>query len=245
MEAVKVPDENASSSDMRYGVAQHTAPRMTVSPALDGETFVHLLRSLGLGAKHASAVRALCNVVAKAGLVLIVQGIGARLLAQSWCGFVGSGRGIVLEGAVGNTDDQYMNDLIAQRHSAIGLLDANLSPIDVYARPLIDCTMRFLSARHEDADSVAVLMTLSDGVAALPIPAMLKRISVSISLEDSPSYIPQDDARALLDADDDFNVPPWLRSLWKPAQARLVRAFRETTIEDAAIALSLISDSSE
>lgn len=245
MDAVKVPDEKASSIDRPNGMMQHAVPRMTVSPALDGETFVHSLRSLGLGAKHASAVRALCNVVAKAGLVLIVQGIGARLLAQSWCGFVGVGRGIVLEGAVGITDDHGMIDLMAQGHSAIGLLDANLSPIDVYARPVIDCTMRFLSERHEGADPVAVLMTLSDGVAALPIPNMLKRVSVSISLEDSPSYISEDDARALLDADDDSAMPDWLSALWKPAQACLVQAFKQTAIEDAAIALSLISDSSE
>ncbi len=72
----------------------------------------------------------------------------------------------------------------AEAPDVLVLLDANLSPLEVYGRTLIDCAVD-RAIRETTSDGPVVLMSLSDSVLALSIPRELRRVSVTIDLDES------------------------------------------------------------
>jgi len=153
-----------------------------------------------------------------------------------------TGTGKVLECGIGITDDSVVRAVVAEAPDVIAILDANLSPMDVYARPVVDAVQRRLSGAGGTTRATKMLMTVSSGVAALPIPAVVGSVSLRVSIDRIPTFLQESDVASRLEemaaCDKDMG---WLSRIWKPAGIRLLNHFRSMPLDDAALALSVLA----
>ena len=201
---------------------------------------IETLRALGVTPKCARAIEAVGKLAHECGLILVVDGLAARIAAESWAG-CGAGIGKVLECGVGVTDDSLVRAAIADAPEALAVLDANFSPLDVYARPLIDIVQRRLSGTSATGSATKILMSVSGGVAALPLPLVVESISLRVSLDRIPAFIQEGDVAARpeeIETSDELVA--WFAGIWKPAGARVLNCLRSMPIDDAAFALSAL-----
>jgi hypothetical protein len=237
METVSHTEASASVAPQALAAkSQMDVRNPTTSFAIDTR-----LRSFNIAGKHSSALQIAGKVITDAGLILIVEGMGARLAVESWCYSFGVKKCVVLECAFGITEDQQLKALMQEGPELIAILDANLSPIDVYARPVLDSITDFLSGPLENRELLRVILSTIDSLASLPIPKELERISVRISLDTPPQFISDAEAKMVAELDLDEDEPPaWLTRLWGPAAKRLHKLISELDIENAALAISAI-----
>lgn len=196
---------------------------------------------LGVTPKCARAIDVVGKLAHECGLILIIDGLAARIAVESWLGCA-AGNGKVLDCGIGITDDSVVRAVLAEAPDGIAILDANLSPLDVYARPLIDAVQRRLSGSVRTASATKMLMSLSSGVASLPVPTVVESLSLTVSLDRIPTFMQESDVASLLEemASSDEEVG-WLKRIWKPARAQLLNHFRSMPLDDAALALSAIA----
>lgn len=85
-------------------------------------------------------------------------------------------------------------------------------------------------------------MSVSSGVAALPVPAAVESVSLRVSLDRIPTFLGESDVASRLEemATSDEEVG-WFTRLWKPAGVRLLNHFRSMPLDDAALALSALA----
>lgn len=199
------------------------------------------LPALGVTPKCARAIQVVGQLAHECGLILIIDGLAARIAAESWLGGI-AGTGKVLECGIGITDDSVVRAVVAEAPDVIAILDANLSPMDVYARPLVDAVQRRLSGAGGTTRATKMLMSVSSGVAALPIPAVVESVSLRVSLDRIPTFLQESDVASRLEemaaCDKDIG---WFLRIWKPAGIRLLNHFRSLPLDDAALALSVLA----
>lgn len=199
------------------------------------------LPALGVTPKCARAIQVVGQLAHECGLILIIDGLAARIAVESWLGGI-AGTGKILECGIGITDDSVVRAVVTEAPDVIAILDANLSPMDVYARPLVDAVQRRLSGAGGTTRATKMLMSVSSGVAALPIPALVESLSLRVSLDRIPTFLQEDDVASRLDemAGCDKDVG-WFVRIWKPAGIRLLNHFRSMPLDDAALALSVLA----
>ncbi|MEQ1804788.1 MAG: hypothetical protein ABL900_05360 [Burkholderiaceae bacterium] len=212
--------------------------------AVDGNSarVSETLPALGVTPKCARAIEVVGKVAHECGLILIIDGLAARVAVESWLG-CGAGTGKVLECGIGITDDSAVRVAVAESPEGIAILDANLSPLDVYARPLIDAVQRRLSGTGGSGSATTrMLMSVSNGIAALPVPAVVESVSLRVSLDRMPTFLKESDVAPRLDemaaADDEVG---WFTRIWKPARVRVLDHLRSMPLDDAALALSALA----
>ena len=85
-------------------------------------------------------------------------------------------------------------------------------------------------------------MSVSCGVAALPVSAVVESVSLKVSLDRVPTFLPESDVESLLEemtaSDDELG---WFTRIWKPAGVRVLNHFRSMPLDDAALALSVLA----
>lgn len=210
---------------------------------LDGNcaSISETLPALGVTPKCARAIQVVGQLAHECGLILIIDGLAARIATESWLGGI-AGTGKVLECGIGITDDSVVRAIVAEAPDVIAILDANLSPMDVYARPLVDAIQRRLSGAGGTASATKMLMSVSSGVAALPIPAVVESVSLRVSLDRIPTFLQESDVASRLEAMATPDVDAeWFLRLWKPAGVRLLNHFRSMPLDEAALALSALA----
>ena len=139
------------------------------------------------------------------------------------------------------TDDSVVRVVVAEAPDAVAILDANLSPLDVYARPLIDMVQRRLSGTGGVGSATKVLLSISGGVAALPVPLMVESISLRVSLDRIPTFLQESDvAERLEEIATSDELVGWFARIWKLAGARVLNHLRSMPSEDVAFALSAL-----
>jgi hypothetical protein len=205
-----------------------------------GRPMAETLRALGVTPKAARAIEAAGAMASECGLMLIVDGVAARVAAEAWLS-EGEKPGTVLECGFGETDDRVVRSALDDDPVALAILDANLSPFDIYARPLVDAVLRRLAGIHDRAFKTRVLMSMVDGTAALPLPAVAESVSLRVYLDRIPVFLQEGDAVAWLEEIEDTEEPvQWFVQLWKPARTKVLNYLRALPIEDAALILSAL-----
>lgn len=205
----------------------------------DATPFLDFLKSLGLSPKHAKALEVTGNTVFSAGMILVIEGIAARLAAEAW-GRKDEQGCMLMDCAIGLTEDGQMKRTAIEEIRSIVILDANLSPPDVYARPLLDRVQRRI-LNHEHTRFPRILMSLSDGVASLPLPSRIEALAVRISLDHKLEFIREEDVAAELeDLQDEDARETWASRLWSPARHDLLQCLKSMPAEDAALVLSVL-----
>lgn len=232
-------------------VVETTSPRSRPADSRDGASIVRssiaggrpmaeMLRALGVTPKAARAIEAVGTMARECGLMLIVDGLAARVAAEAWLS-EGETAGAVLECGFGETDDRAVRAALSDAPVALAILDANLSPFDVYARPLVDAVLRRLAGIPDHSFETRVLMSMADGTAALPLPAVAESLSLRVCLDRIPVFRQDEEVVAWLEEIEDTEQPiEWFAKLWKPARTKVVNYLRGLAVEDAAIVLAAL-----
>ncbi len=205
----------------------------------DATPFLDLLKSLGLSPKHAKALEVTGDAVFNAGMILVIEGFAARLATEAW-GRKDEQGCMLMDCAIGLTDGGQMKGMAVEETRSIVILDANLSPPDVYARTLLDRVQRRIVS-HEHTRSPRILLSLSDSVASLPLPSKIEALAVRISLDHKLEFIREEDVMAELeDVQDEDAGETWASRLWNPALNALLQCLKSLPAEDAALVLSVL-----
>jgi hypothetical protein len=232
-------------------VVETTSPRSRPADSRDGASIVRssiaggrpmaeTLRALGVTPKAARAIEAVGTMARECGLMLIVDGLAARVAAEAWLSD-GETAGVVLECGFGETDDRAVRAALGDAPVALAILDANLSPFDVYARPLVDAVLRRLAGIDDLSLETRVLMSMADGTAALPLPAVAEALSLRVHLDRIPVFLQEGEAMAWFEEIEDTDEPvEWFAKLWKPARTRALSYLRALPVEEAAIILAAL-----
>jgi hypothetical protein len=196
------------------------------------------MAELGVPKVNRSAVAALGTAALDAGLVVCVRGIAARPVVQAWASFLG--RAGVFDVPVGLLDSHAVEEMMQAEANidVLAVLDGNVSAVDLYARPLLDKIVSRLAS--EDGARPFVLVSLSQGIAALPLPDAVRKICVICDLDSPLAQESAEDFEAALseavDPDDG-----WLgRLLWRPALRRLQDELRKLEPSQALLAMELL-----
>ena len=199
------------------------------------------LRALGVTPKAARAIEAAGTMARECGLMLIVNGLAARVAAEAWLS-EGETSGTVIECGFGETDDRAVRAALGDTPVALAILDANLSPFDVYARPLVDAVMRRLAGIHDQMFQARVLMSMADGMAALPLPPVAESLSLRIHLDRIPVFCQESEAVAWLEEIESLEEPvEWFAKLWKPGRTKVLHYLRTAPLEETTLILSALN----
>ncbi len=161
-------------------VASQFQPKIRALTKVDSDV-VGILRSLGVPNQRAAAFAATGKVVFEAGMILCVRGIASRNVVERWAQSIGDCS--LIESTIGLIDDGPLRQLVdsVKPPQALAILDANLSPLDVYARPIADAVINSVSNGLKG--SMALLFSLSESIGQLAVPKSFERLSVAIDLE--------------------------------------------------------------
>ncbi|MFC4298971.1 hypothetical protein ACFO0J_13040 [Castellaniella hirudinis] len=210
------------------------------SSVVAGQPIVNTLRALGVTPKAASAIEAVSTMARKCGLMLIVDGLAGRVAAEAWL-HEGDTSGIVFECGFGETDDHVIRAALGDAPAALAILDANLSPFDLYARPLIDAMLRRLAGIQDPLFETRVLLSTVEGSAALPLPTVAESLSLRVYLDHIPVFLQEGEAEAWLEEIEDMEEPTeWFAKLWKPAKNKVLNYLRSLPVEEAATILAAL-----
>ncbi|MFT4103879.1 MAG: hypothetical protein QM674_23220, partial [Burkholderiaceae bacterium] len=194
----------------------------------------------GVTPKAARAIEAVGTMARECGLMLIVDGLAARIAVEAWLNEEEKS-GTVLECGFGETDDRTVRAALGDASAGLAIMDANLSPFDVYARPLVDAVLRRLAGIDDQAFETRVLMSMVDGTAALPLPAVAESLSLRVYLDRIPMFCQEIEAIAWFEEIEDAEQPvEWFANLWKPARTKVLNYLRALPVEEAALILSAL-----
>lgn len=174
-----------------------------------GEGVAQLVR-LGLGRRRADVLATLSDVVSRSGACLLLRGVDSRQYARvlgridsESCGF--------LEIPMGLISSSFVSDVMrrAGELRSIVVQNADLSPINVYAMPIIDALVE--NAVGDGGSSLKVILTCAGGEIALPDPLIISRVAVAVDTDK-----PWDHEERRLEELDESEI-----SLMKPITAKI------------------------
>jgi len=201
---------------------------------------VGALRKFGIAKQGAAAFTALARAVHRAGLMVSVKGVVARPAVEAWAAALGI-RGVVVDVSVGLISDDFVRSLLEQSSTqeALVLLDANLSALDIYGRPLTDLAIGNIA---ETATSTfpATFLVLSEGLGALPVPRSFEQLSIEIDMDRRYEFQEAaafDDITLQAGPDAEYRS---LSHLWEPGARRLILEIGKLSREDRFLALSVL-----
>ncbi|WP_323000049.1 hypothetical protein [Castellaniella sp.] len=210
------------------------------SSVVVGQPIVNTLRALEVTPKAASAIEAVGTMARECGLMLIVEGLAGRVAAEAWL-HEGDTSGVVFECGFGETDDRVIRAALGDTPVSLAILDANLSPFDVYARPLIDAMLRRLAGIQDPLFETRVLLSTVEGSAALPLPTVAESLSLRVYLDHIPVFLQESEAEAWLEEIEDMEEPTeWFAKLWKPAKNKVLNYLRSLPVEETATILAAL-----
>jgi len=203
------------------GIGGPTTPFQPIVRALTKSEAepVEILRSMGISNQKANAIAATGKVAFEVGLIVCVRGVAARLVVERWAQSLGNG--VLVDSSVGLLDDAPFRSALngGSRPEVVAVLDANLSALDIYARPISDSVINTMS-REQVSQPTAFLLAVSDGVGHLPIPKSFERLSITIDLDARYDFASKDVANLMQRAFDIEDGVLQIR-LWRPAAERL------------------------
>lgn len=153
--------------------------------------------------------------------MVCLSGVAARLAVEGWAKSIGR-TAVLFDSTIGLIDTAELRNILAgvPTHDVLALLDANLSALDIYARPISDMVLSRLTSPDSEAKP-AILLALTDGVGSLPLPKTFEGVSVSMNLDTRYIFRSVSDLEDMMSmATDPEESTPYAR-LWRPAADRL------------------------
>ncbi|MGN6314075.1 MAG: hypothetical protein ACTHMO_10020 [Rhodanobacteraceae bacterium] len=189
--------------------------------ALSQGDVIARLSMLGINRRRAFALSRLIGIAAAAGVVLVLKGGMARQCVQA---LVRQDRDVVaiVDIPMGLTSSDFLRQTLMDLAELQGaaLLDADLSPIEIYAAGLIDLLVEqaVLDVPHPKP----IMLSCAGGDFSMSIPIALRRLSLVLNLDTD-----WDESQLLLDQIDSDSL------LLLPAlQERLTNAISDMNVDD-------------
>lgn len=197
--------------------AENRTVKFAISDALVGVDAVGNIVRYGVGKRHASAIVEVVTIARECGMAVCFKGGFARAITSTIATATSSKRVALVDVGIGLTDDLMIQALVEtnQDISAIVLLDANLSSIDLYGRSVVDHLVE-RATREKNLESPAILLSLSASSMAVPLPRDLCRLSVTIDLDRDPDAEVEGASEISV-----FSLQPEQTELWGPLWDRL------------------------
>jgi len=201
---------------------------------------ISLFKSLGIPSQRATAFAAIGEVARTAGLIVCIRGVAARPAVEGWARAIAKS-GVLVDSTVGLIDDSTFRGVLnrASTPDVLAVLDANLSALDVYARPLSDLVFSRLAGI--DHWQPFILLALADGVAALPLPKTFEQVSVLLDLDARYAFHNVSDLDDLMSMATDPENGTFYGRLWRPAADRLRTQIGGLDPETQALVLSVLT----
>lgn len=222
--------------------AGHLAPQPSVREFTKVSTGVApILQQFGVSPRKASAFAAVGQLAASLGLILCVRGMASRLVVEQWAQTIG--KGILIDANIGLVDDGplkgYFNG--TSQPEVVAILDANLSALDIYARPISDAVMGALVKGGAEPPT-AVLFSLTESVGQLPLPRSIEGLSVSLDLDgkyDFDAIGGEDAIQRAFDPEEGVLTT----KLWRPASEKLRKYIADLDDEAQRFILAVLAAS--
>ncbi len=232
-----VPEVTAQSPAQRWGSIVQPIVRDLIP--VDGD-LISILRSLGVPVQRATALEALGEVALKAGLMICLKGVAARLAVESWAKTIGR-TAVLFDSTIGLIDTGALREILAgvPTHDVLALLDANLSALDIYARPISDLVLSRLT-RPDSEPKPAILLALTEGVGSLPLPKTFESISASMNLDTRYIFRSASDLGEMMSMANDPEENTPYACLLRPAADRLQMQIEKLEPETRALVLSIL-----
>lgn len=162
------------------------------SKAIDKEEAIARIASLSGRRRLALALVHLTLIARLAGVQLVLVGQDARQIARTLCridtptgGSVDIPMGLTANGSLRRALDG-----AGTKVDSLAILDADLSPIEIYASFLVDAT--YDASSGIGASDRHVIYACGGGDLTLPIPDTLRRVSVVVQLDKPMQAVPRD-----------------------------------------------------
>ncbi|WP_435634844.1 hypothetical protein ACSC9U_26550 [Pseudomonas solani] len=178
------------------------------------------LVTLGLSRRQATILSELCSLVISSGIAFVMKGTRARQYAQVLLRIDCEVSGAV-DVPMGLTSGAPLRSALNEisRAERIGILNADLSPFDVYGSRLLD--NYYEAALEETVCSQQIILACLGGEMCLPLPHMMRHIAVVVDLDQ-----PWDEGPQAL-AEVDIESIPLIESL----RSRLLEKLTEVKVE--------------
>ena len=208
---------------------------------IDCDDDVSTLKKFGVSSRNAKAFSLVGDVARKTGLIICVRGIAARPVVEGWAGVL-SQHGLLMDSTIGLIDDSITRNVLTKSPAldVFAILDANLSALDIYARPILDVALKRL-VEPKTKQQTTIFFALTDSIGALPLPKTFERISVLINLDTNYDFHNNDLDELKSDAFDSEDGY-LLKRMWRPAVNMLKKQIETFNEEDQKLIFSVLKD---
>lgn len=201
---------------------------------------IAMLKGLGVPSQHAAALSGAAASAMRAGLMVCVKGVAARLAVERWARAIGC-RAVLVDATVGLLETAPLSSILAVNpsHDVVAVLDANLSALDIYARPILDLVLARVS-QPQTVRVPSILLALAEGVGSLPLPKTFVSVSVSLDLDAPYVLHSSSDLEELMSRATDLDEGTLYARLWRPGVERLREEIEKLDPEEQALVLSIL-----
>lgn len=198
------------------------------------------LRRYGLSKPKAAAFICVANMARTAGLVLGFRGVVARPAMRAWAETLGPDC-YAFETSVGVVDDDVLAELFSTTASTrpLVIFDANLSALDLYARPVSDAVVSRLVSESVVTAS-PVFMVLSNGLGSLPVPSAFQQLMLVLDFDKNYALSAAQGDLADYGLDSFLGLPA-VSSLWPMAGRKLFAAFELLNSDERDLAWAILA----
>jgi len=201
-------------------------PELVWSPVEpEGGSLEDVFAKYGVVGERAAALDCAVRIAAAAGLIVIVEGVAANAVADATARTLATKPGVSTTVSIGVYGHDQLKEHVAKLGETTGVLVlkmANHSDINTYGSELLDYAIKRLAEKRTDLP--LIVLTLSDGPSALPIPMRLRQLAMSVDLDSlgvQDSASGPDSLRDMIEeAENTRNL-----KLWLPLRKRLNDAF--------------------
>lgn len=191
----------------------------------EGGSLEDVLTKYGVSGERAPTVDSAIRISAAAGLVIVFRGVAANAMADATARVLASKPGASTTVTLGIYTQEQLREVISKLGESNGVLVlkmANHSDLSAYASELLDYAVK--RAADKKGDAPLVILTLSDGPSALPVPARLRSLSICIDLDEISAPAAASGPSDLRDVIEEHEKSSG-RKLWTPIRKKLVDAF--------------------
>lgn len=205
----------------------------------EGGSLEDALAKFGVAGNCAPILDSAIRISSAAGLIVIFEGVAANAVADATARALATKPGISTTVMLGIYTQNQLRESISKLGASLGALIlkmANHSDLNLYASDLLEYATNRLA--DKTSDMPLIILTLSDGPSALPLPPRLRHLAIRIDLDEvyDGDASSNDNLRDVIEEVEKSAK----QKLWPPVRKRLVDSFEKSAKKPAGELVSFI-----
>lgn len=205
----------------------------------EGGSLEDALTRFGVTGDSAPIVDSAIRISSAAGLILVFEGVAANAVAETTARALATKPAISTTITLGVYTPNQLREHVSKLGSSFGaiiLKMANHSDLNLYAAELLEYATNRLADKA--GEMPLIILTLSDGPSALPLPPRLKHLAIRVDLDE----VHVGDASSGDSLRDVIEEAEKLarNKLWSPVRKRLVDSFEKSDKKPAGAVVSYL-----